>query len=159
MEMIGPQSNKYYKHQVPIISHNNGHVFSVKVNNKQQQHICLLLLSFFLWWWCFVYLEYRQKTLTKSIKIASGLWSQWIIVKSGAKNLHSQKGKDAHEQKEQDQKWGNRFDTVDQGGEQLGQWFPMPETQHWWCSQGVHISKYFKLVMMDRVYTRHLIFM
>ena len=47
MEMIGPQSNKYYKHQVPIISHNNGHVFSVKVNNKQQQHICLLLLSFF----------------------------------------------------------------------------------------------------------------
>ena len=115
--------------------------------SKHKQTFCLLLLSFFC-----VYLEYRQKALTKSIKIASGLWSQWIIVKSGAKNLHSQKGKDAHEQKEQDQKWGNRFDRVDQGGEQLGQWFPMPETQHWWCSQGVHISKYFKLVMMDRVY-------
>ena len=151
MEMIGPQSNKYYKHQIPHHIAQQRACFLSKGKQQTTTTYLFTFTEFFLWWWCFVYLEYRQKTLTKSIKIASGLWSQWIIVKSGAKNLHSQKGKDAHEQKEQDQKWGNRFDRVDQGGEQLGQWFPMPETQHWWCSQGVHISKYFKLVMMDRI--------
>ena len=73
------------------------------------------------------YLKYGQNALIETIKVASGLFSQWIIVKSGAKNLHSQKSKDADEQKEEEQKWGNRLNTVGEGFHQIGKRFPIPE--------------------------------
>jgi len=47
---------------------------------------------------CF-YLEYSQQALIETVKVSSWLFSQRVIVKSCAKDLHPQECKDTHEQK------------------------------------------------------------
>jgi hypothetical protein len=74
----------------------------------------------------YVYLEYSQQTLIETVKVSSWLFSQRVIVKSCSKHLHPQQCKDAHEQKEEKQQWGNGLNTVRERSHQIGKGLPIP---------------------------------
>jgi len=53
------------------------------------------------------YLKHRQQTLRKSVKVPTGFITEVIIAKFCTEDLHPQKCKNAHEQKEKDEQGSN----------------------------------------------------
>lgn len=67
------------------------------------------------------YLKYGQETLIECVEVSPWFSSVAVLAlaEPGPEHLHAEQGKDAHEEKEEEQEGGDRLDAVRQGVDQV----------------------------------------